>query len=164
MSARFACGMGGRSARVALASCGWLWLATLAGCGGSGDPFAYVKVQGSVKYADGTLIDAPSVRLKFIPQDAKSTDPKMTPPIGSAEVKPDGTFDSITSHTPNDGLVPGKHKVLVDTISKNEMPLRILDPKYNDVNKTPLMVDTANPDSFNLIVEKPTKPAGAKGR
>ncbi len=148
---------------MTLAIFGSFLAATLIGCGG-GEPFSYVKVQGSVKYADGSKIDAPAIRLIFIPQDAKSADPKINPPAGNAEVKPDGTFDSVTSHTPNDGLVPGKHKVLVQTTSKYDMPLRILDPKYSDATKTPLMADTANPDSFNFIIEKPTKPAGAKAR
>jgi hypothetical protein len=137
-----------------------LLVATLAGCGGS-EPFSYVKVTGSVKYPDGSTIDAPNVRLTFIPQDAKSDDPKISPPQGHADVKADGTFDSVTSHLPNDGLLPGKHKVIVETRSANDMPLQLLDPKYGDATKTPLMADTANPDSFNFKVDKPTKPPKA---
>jgi hypothetical protein len=163
MSAGFFSISGGRSARITLAVCGSLLAATLAGCGGSGDPFSYVKMSGSVKYTDGTPINAPRVRLIFVPQDVKQPDPKTFPPNGNADVKSDGTFDSETSHKPDDGLLPGKHKVLVLTQTANDMALQLLDPKYGDPALTPLLVDTANPDSFNLKVEKPTKPVG-KGK
>ncbi len=150
-----------RRASIAGAVC-LVALLSLAGCGGSGDPFAYVQAKGSVKFADGTPVNAPLVRLIFIPQDFKQPDEKTFPPKGNADVSSDGTFDTITSHKPGDGLLPGKHKVLVLTQDKMGMPLQnIVPPAYSDPAKTPVLVDTANPDSFNIKVEKP---AAGKGK
>ena len=55
---------------------GLLGLLLIAGCGGSKDPFSYVKVKGKVTYADGSLIPAQRIKLTFNselpPLDAKT--------------------------------------------------------------------------------------------
>ena len=115
------------------------WLSTVVGCG-SDSPFEYVPVNGKVTYEDGTLIPA-EFELHF---------QALVPPKGNAfprpakaRVKADGTFDVVTSYKYGDGLVPGKHKVVV--AYANDSTGRLLVPEeYTAVMTTPLEIDTAN--------------------
>jgi hypothetical protein len=127
-------------------------LLAIAGCG-SKEPFDYTKVSGTVKYDDGTLIPAESIEVTFYPQ-AEPKDAKTHPRPGTATVNvADGTFNAVTSHKPNDGVVPGPQKVTVQTFDKNHEPTDILPPEYTNVNTTPLTVDTAN-TPFTITVKK----------
>ena len=133
---------------------------SLAGCGGSTDPFSYVKESGKITFDDGSLIPAARIQVIFR-SETPPVDPKFSPPLGIAEVNPaDGTFGTITSHI-HEGVVPGKHKVIVKCIdAKDHQILTLIAPEYGDVNKTPLEADTNNPASFNFTVKKYTGPAG----
>lgn len=78
-----------------------------------GNPYDLVDVSGKVTYEDGSLIPAGSIMLKFDPEAAQF-DAKTHPRKGFALVNVgDGTFDYATTHKHADGLVAGKHKVLV---------------------------------------------------
>ncbi len=123
-----------------------------AGCG-SAEPFHYVKVCGRVAYEDGSPIPADILRVTFIPQ-ASAADSKTHPLAGTARVGADGVFDSVTSHKPGDGLVPGKHKVTVVALDGQERPTAAVHADYADSDRTPLEVDTAN-RPFTLLVKKP---------
>lgn len=125
----------------------------LSGCGG--EPFSMVKASGKITYEDGTLLPAKDnfVRLTFFPQ-TPPLDEKTHPRPGSADVHlEDGTFDFVTSHKYRDGLTVGKHKVVISTTYMHEVPKGV-PPEYNDPNKTPLEVDTAQ-QPFMLKVRKP---------
>ena len=137
----------------------WIWPALLAaaplvlGCSG-GDPFRYVKVSGKVTYEDGSFIPAERITLTFVPQ-AQGIDAKTQPHTGTAEVNvADGSFDAVTSHRFGDGLVAGRHKVLVTALGEHEMPSNAVPADYGDLGRTPLEVDTSE-SPFALQVRKP---------
>lgn len=133
---------------------GLLGLLMLAGCGGSKDPFSYVKVKGKVTYADGSLIPAHRIKLTFN-TESPPLDAKTYARPGVAEVNvADGTFDSETSHKAGDGLLPGKHKVQVQTFDKNDRPVPLVPAKYGDPKLTPVEIDTAS-GNIDIKVEKP---------
>lgn len=88
-----------------------LLTATIAGCGGSASPFAAVPVSGKVVYEDGSPIPVQGMELSFHslmpPKDG------FHPRVGAANVGGDGLFEMVTSHKYADGLLPGKHKVVI---------------------------------------------------
>ena len=127
-------------------------LLVMTGCG-SDEPFDYVKVSGTVKYEDGSLIPAEAMEVTFYPQ-AEPKDSKTHPRPGTAVVNvADGTFSDVTSHKPNDGVVPGMQKVTVQTFDANHEPTNLLPAEFNNVNTTPLEYDTAN-TPFTITVKK----------
>jgi hypothetical protein len=118
-------------------------LATAAGCG-SGRPWDTVAVSGKITYDDGSVIPVQSLRLYFAPQ-TPPVDAKTFPRQGSVGVNPaDGRFDRVTTYKDGDGLIPGKHKVVVAAYDGG----RDLSPKvpreYTTAATTPLEIDTAN--------------------
>jgi hypothetical protein len=140
---------------VGLFAC--LLLGSLTGCGGSADPFSYVKVNGKVSYDDGTPIPADALKLIFIAENPPTVDAKTFARPASCAPKADGSFDVVTSHTYDDGLLPGKHKVTVRAFDKADKPMPgLIPPEYNDPAKTPIEVDTASLP-FAIKVKKPAK-------
>ncbi len=134
------------------------FLVSLAGCG-SGEPFGYVSVPGKVTYDDGTRIEAPHLKLVFIPVNPpQSPDPKMSAPKAKVDVhSADGTFpaDEVTSHNFGDGLLPGKHKVqIIPYDDKDQMLPGLVPQEYRDAKTTPVEVDTANGELI-IKVKKP---------
>jgi hypothetical protein len=124
------------------------------GCG-SGGPFDYVPVSGTVRYDDGSAIPG-GCRLVFTAQDI---DPVGTahPRPAMANVDAEGNFDCVTSYKYCDGLIPGKHKVVVQ--GSTERGAKPIVPKeYTSVQTTPLVVDTADAP---LEIKVP-KPKGAR--
>ncbi len=119
------------------------WLLFLLGCG-DGAPFAQVNVSGKVTYEDGSLIPAERLVITFVPQ-TPAKDAKTHPRPGRAEVNvADGTFDTVTTNTYGDGVVSGKHKVLVEAQTAVGTPSGEVPAEYADGGKTPLIVDTAD--------------------
>lgn len=124
-----------------------------AGCG-SGNPFPQDQVNGWVTYSDGTLIPAEMIILKFEPL-AEPIDAKTFPPAGMGYVNvKDGSFDVVTSYRYGDGLVRGKHRVLVVATDASGGVTNLVPPEYTDSKLTPLMIDTVDAP-FNLRVRKP---------
>jgi hypothetical protein len=123
-------------------------LSVIAGCG-SDQPFSYVPMSGKVMYEDGTPVTAG--RLQFESQaPALGT---MHPRPAVALIKPDGTFDAVTSHKHGDGLIPGKHKV--SFIFATDQGGKALVPKdYMSMATTPLTIDTADAP-LEIKVPKP---------
>lgn len=125
----------------------------VSGCG-STNPFEQVPVSGTLKYDDGTLIPAEMIILKFEPLTAPLDD-KTFPPAGMSYVNvEDGSFDVVTSHKYADGLVRGKHRVLVAATTSSGDLTQLVPPEYIDSDRTPLIVDTAD-TPFQLVVRKP---------
>ena len=130
-----------------------LVLCGLAGCG-AGNPFDLVKVSGTLTYDDGTLIPANMIILKFEPL-AAPLNTKTHPPSGMSYVNvSDGTFDVVTSHKYADGLVRGKHRVLVSATTESGDSTKLVPDEYLDSGRTPSLVDTAE-SPFRLLVRKP---------
>jgi hypothetical protein len=124
----------------------------LSGC--SDEPFDYVNVAGKVTYEDGSLIPAERIQVTFLSQSGP-LDAKTHPRPGLAEVNvADGTFDVVTSHKFGDGVVPGKHKVLVVAVDMNGSPLPVIPREYASARQTPHEVDTAD-TPFHFKVRKP---------
>jgi hypothetical protein len=140
---------------IGMCRCAWLplLLCGLAGCA-SENPFDQVKVSGTLTYNDGTLIPANMIILKFEPL-AAPLNTKTHPPSGMSYVNvSDGTFDVVTSHKYADGLVRGKHRVLVSATTESGDSTKLVPDDYVDSDRTPLVVDTAE-SPFRLLVRKP---------
>jgi hypothetical protein len=130
-----------------------LLLCGAVGCGRD-NPFDLEKVSGTLTYDDGSLIPASQIILKFEPL-AAPLDAKTNPPSGMSYVKvADGTFDVVTSYKYADGLVRGKHRVLVSATGASGNATKLVPNDYIDSERTPLLVDTAE-SPFRLVVRKP---------
>jgi hypothetical protein len=127
---------------------GWCVIAFLVlgaggGCG-SGEPFRYRKVTGTVKYDDESLIQAERVEVTFHPL-APPVDPKTHPRPGVGRVDPaTGSIQEVTSHKFADGVVAGDHKVTVHTYGSDGLPADILRAEYTDISITPLTYRTSD--------------------
>lgn len=89
------------------------------GCGGGADRKPTGKVKGKVTFngqpvSGGTITFSPASR----PAEGKGNEPGKA---GSGTVGSDGTF-TITTYTPNDGAVVGKHTVTYFPPSTAEEP------------------------------------------
>lgn len=129
----------------------WLFVVTAAMIGCSQEPFRYVPVSGDVKYEDETTIPAEGLQLVFYPQ-VPPIDEKTHPKQGRAVVDKEGRFEGVTSHKYNDGLIRGRHKVVVQPGSGSSS---LIPDEYRDVSTTLLVLDTDDPKSFSLRVKKP---------
>jgi hypothetical protein len=124
------------------------------GCSG-GSPYDIVEVSGTVTYEDGSLIPADSIMLKFDPQ-AAPLDTKTHPRKGFADVNvSDGSFQFATTHKYADGLVAGKHKVLVAARLKDSKAAKLVPKEYQRPDTTPVEIDTNNLP-LKIQVRKPT--------
>jgi hypothetical protein len=129
-------------------------IACLTGCSDS-NPYDIVEVAGTVTYDDGSLIPADSIMLKFEPE-AAPLDTKTHPRKGFADVDvSDGTFQFATTHKYADGLVAGKHKVLVAARSKDSKSANLVPREYQRPDTTPVEIDTDNLP-LKIQVKKPT--------
>ncbi len=124
---------------------------TIEGCGSNG-PFTYRKTTGTVTYEDGQPI-APEVTLRFTSL-ADSPDGKSFPRPATAHADAQGNFSAVTSYKYGDGLIPGKHKVVIEVgPGPNGKPL--VPPEYTNVAKTPLIVDSSTTDHLEIKVPRP---------
>lgn len=122
----------------------------ISGCG-SDMPFELLPVHGKVTYDDGSLIKAESIVIGFAPAVASTG--RMRAPRGSAQVNvADGTFAGVTTRRRDDGVVAGRHKVVVTTFKKGPLggpvPSAVLPEKYLKDSTTPLEVDVNSADQF----------------
>ena len=131
--------------------------ASAVGCSES-NPYDLVDVSGTVAYEDGSLIPAGSIMLKFDPE-AAPLDAKTHPRKGFALVNvADGTFEYATTHKHADGLVAGKHKVLVVAYAAEGKAGNFVPKEYLRPDTTPIEVDTANLP-LEIKIKKPGKGA-----
>ena len=146
-----------RHRRMAHATAICVAVACVVGCSG-GSPYDLVDVSGKVTYDDGSLIPAGSIMLKFDPE-AAALDAKTHPRKGFALVNvADGTFEYATTHKHADGLVAGKHKVLVVAYAAEGKTGDFVPKEYLRPDTTPLEVDTANLP-LEIKIKKPGKGA-----
>ncbi|TWT35293.1 hypothetical protein KOR34_01810 [Posidoniimonas corsicana] len=122
-------------------------LPLLFGCGGG--PFDYVPASGRVTYEDGQPLQVGKVIFKSMAPAVGGAHPR---PAG-ADLNPDGTFDSVTSHKPGDGLVPGKHTVAI-MFAVDENGNSLVPAEYTNIATTPITVDTADAP-FQITIPRP---------
>jgi hypothetical protein len=121
------------------------------GCG-SGGPFHYQEVQGTLTYEDGTPIPSGGIQLKFIALDVAAVeDSHPRPAIANLDAQ--GEFPCVTSYKYGDGLVPGKHKIAILGAKDNHGKL-LVPKECTHVTTTPLIVDTADAP-FEIKVPRP---------
>ena len=132
-----------------------LTLVVLAGCRGK-DPFSFVPVTGKITFADNSLIPAEQIKVRLVPLNpAQSGADVAFAATGEVDTK-DGTFAGVTTHKLNDGVVPGKYRVMV-IVLKNHVPSKEVPAKYLSATESPLLIEvTPEKHSFpDLHVEKP---------
>ena len=126
-----------------------------AGCGG--EPFSLGPVSGKVTYSDGTAIRADEVHVTFIPQDVAPVGNDHPLP-GDAVLDADGSFSQATTHRQGDGVIVGRHKVVVLPLVRDGFHKKPLDgfPKaYTNPDTTPLEVEvTRGKNHFELTVDR----------
>ena len=123
------------------------------GCG-SNSPFDYVKVNGKVIYDDGSAVPFSGETRIIFESAAPPIDEATHARPAVAYLKADGTFESVTSYKYGDGLIRGKHKVLLSAADVSGKPL--FPPEYADINTTPAEIDTAD-SPLEIKIRKPTE-------
>lgn len=127
-------------------------LVSVCGCG-QGGAYGVVPAEGSVKYDDGTLIEAGRIELLFVSQE-EAIDAKTHPRQGVAEVNvADGTFTAST-YGFHDGVIRGEHRVIAQSIAPQGGYTKAIPKKYSRAESTPLVID-AQGQSIDLVIEKP---------
>ncbi|HEX6962049.1 MAG TPA: hypothetical protein VF175_09295 [Lacipirellula sp.] len=128
-------------------------LACVCGCS-RGNPYDLVEVSGAVTYEDGSLIPAETIMLKFqplaAPRDAK-THPRKA--YGRVNVA-DGTIGPMTTHKYGDGVVAGRHKVLIIPTTSNGEITQLVPDAYRNPATTPVEIDTSE-QPLEIRVKKP---------
>ena len=128
-----------------------LLLSFCLGCG-SGGPFRYIAVEGSVTYEDGTPLPAKGIQLRFFALDAPDVE-GAAPRPAIAHVDSEGKFELATSYKYGDGLIPGRHKVAI-LYAKDKDDRLLIPADYASTSRTPLVIDT-NELPLEIKVPKP---------
>lgn len=115
-------------------------------------PFDLVPISGKVAYEDGGRIEAGSIVITFNPIDA-SADGGVTPPGAQAEANvEDGSFSSVTTRRPGDGVLMGRHKVVVLSFDPRAdgrpVASTAVPEQYRKIDTTPLAVEIAEANQF----------------
>lgn len=135
-----------------------LTIVSCLGCG-SGNPWEPVQVTGTITYDDGSPIPVESMKLYFSPQ-TPPIDSKTFPREGAVGVNvADGSFEKVTTYKYADGLIPGKHKVMVVAYGGGgggrggDLSPKV--PKeYTQFATTPIEIDTAD-SPVHIKIRKP---------
>lgn len=137
----------------------WLPLTILAvtmvaGC--SRGPYEMQQVTGRVVYEDGSAVPG-KLGIRFQSLEAP-IDERTHPRPGYAYTDEQGAFTTVTTYKHADGVVRGKHKLLIGEV---EGLGTLIDPKYGDPNASPIEVDTSDAP-FEIRVSRPAKLARQK--
>ncbi|MGO9115014.1 MAG: hypothetical protein ACLP9L_37865 [Thermoguttaceae bacterium] len=125
-----------------------LMLVAAGGCGPS-----CVPVSGKVTYEDGSLIPADRIMVVFL--HAASADKKARRDGETLVDVKTGTFNSVTTLVPKDGIIRGEHKVLIVCYREGRVAPDLLDKVYADPEKTPLTADSSK-SPFEFKLPRPT--------
>jgi hypothetical protein len=82
------------------------------------------------------------IRLQFIAEGIEAID-GASPRPARAQVNASGEFDAVTSYKFGDGLIPGKHRVVIDMAVDGKGKL-LVPEEYTQITATPLVIDTAD--------------------
>jgi hypothetical protein len=134
--------------RILVAS--WLALALLVGCGGP--PVELVKVQGTVKFADGSVPQGEVATVQFEPLPDGSQKIRKA---ASGPIKPDGSYELMTIQ-PGDGAIPGRYKVVFSVLKTYMGREPMVPAKYMDPATTPCeaTVEPGKPNQFDFKLDK----------
>ena len=127
----------------------------MAGCR-SKEPFSFVPVTGKITYSDKTPIPADEIMVRLVPlEPARNGTDVAGAATGYADGK-SGVFDGVTTHKPNDGVVPGRYRVMVVPMKDHE-PNKALAAKYFSPTESPLVIEVTRDkhDFPDLHVDKP---------
>lgn len=112
---------------------------------------------GKITYTDNTLIHAEKIKVRLVALDPAHNGKDFAPPA-RGEINPqDGTFAGVTSLKPLDGVVPGRYRVMVIALGKNDKPSGAVPAKYLSATESPLLIEVTREkhDFPQLQVEKP---------
>jgi hypothetical protein len=85
-------------------------------------------------------------------------DAKTFPRAGRAELKPDGSFDSVTTWKANDGAIVGKHKVVVIAMDAKQNMTGDVPKAYTSKATTTLTAEvTGDGKPLELKIPRPAK-------
>lgn len=122
--------------------------ALVTGCGPPG-PFDYVPVSGKVVFEDGSPLTVGRVVFQPLAPPVGAAHPRA----GTADLNSNGEFTSATSYKPNDGLVPGEHKVAI-MYAVDDAGKPLVADEFTNIATTPLTVNTADVP-FTITIKKP---------
>jgi hypothetical protein len=143
---------GGVASVLALASWGGVIVFRL--FEGTSDPFTYHRVSGQVVYDDGSLIPAGDLMLTFVPMVGTAVGARHPRPGYATVMVKTGDFTCASTRRHGDGLVAGRHKVLVTGPNRLPLAKEVLSADYAAYDTTPLEVDTRT-QRFDLVVKRP---------
>jgi hypothetical protein len=90
--------------------------------------------------------------LSFVAQDVAAVGDAYPRP-GMAIVDAEGAFDCVTSYKYGDGLIPGKHKVVIQSVAE-QSGKPVVPKEFLSAETTPLTVDTHDAP-FEIKVPRP---------
>jgi hypothetical protein len=120
-------------------------------------------VAGKLSYDDGSLVQADRIVVTFVPQGIEAQG-KAAAGAGRAEVDPaSGQFASATTWKADDGVLVGKHKVMVEAFKTGTYGHSVyngaVSPDYHSADKTPLEIEIpkGGDTDLTLKVSKPKR-------
>lgn len=122
-----------------------------AGCGSS-NPYETVPARGTIKFADGSSIEAARIDVEFISQ-APPVDAATHPRPGIAAVDPQTGEFVVSPYAYGDGLILGRHRVTVVAYDEQRRPLKAIGPEYRQPDTTPLEIE-ADGAELELRIER----------
>lgn len=144
---------------LAISAVAFVALPMLGGCGAK-TPFPLEPVRGTVKYDDGSPIEADQIRIVFNPIDTAARD-KVAPRSAAAYADvASGGFDGFTTWKNHDGVLVGRHKVTVIALRLDQRgttePTDAIPSRYHRAETTPLEVEVigGGDNDFNLEIIK----------
>jgi hypothetical protein len=136
------------TARLAALLCAAL-LAT--GCAEE-NPFSTAPISGRITYEDGASIAASVVTVHFVPD---VIDEKHAPP-GGATLGPDGSFAAASTFAREDGIVVGKHRLVLEATNGDFTPATGALPEiYTDPARTPLSIEVTSDGKNHFVLTIP---------
>ncbi len=139
--------------RMITAGCALTTLVLVAGCGDAGPPFETATVSGRITLSDGRRLDPEETIVRFIPQKIAPIDGQH-PRTGEAHLTDDGRLAKVTTYKPGDGLIVGRHKVVLESYLSDGT--QMFDARYADSRRTPWEVEVkkGQPNEFHLEIKK----------
>lgn len=121
------------------------------GCGSS-NPYETVPARGTIKFADGSPIEAARIDVEFISQ-TPPVDAATHPRPGIAAVDPNTGEFIVSTYAYGDGLIVGRHRVTVVAYDEQRRPLKAIGAEYRSPETSPLEIE-ADGAELELRIER----------